>query len=403
MSTQTAQSNGFERRCVLRPLEKGKEDMQFMSSLIRRFGLILAGVLLLCLFHSPSAVAGEEEGGAVYVLTNQSTDNTIVVFERAENGTLVRAQEVSAHGRGSGGGLGSQGALTLSDSGHLLLAVNAGSNELSVLAVSEDGLHFVGKVASGGVRPISVTVHEGIVYVLNAGGTPNVTGFTLSRSGRLQQIPNSVHTLAGAKAAAAQVQFSPEGDLLLVTEKNTNLIDIFQVDDDGRIEHAASLPSNNATPFGFSFGPRGIVIVSEAAGGAPGASTLSSYRVIDGHSDNDTLQTISKSVPDTQAAACWVVITRSGRLAFTSNTGSGTVSSYRVSRRGELSLDSAVAADLGAGSAPTDMALTGNSRFLYVLNSGIGTVAGFRVKAGILTPVNEPAGLPLSAVGLAAE
>ncbi len=377
--------------------------MQFMASPIRRFRLLLAGVLLLCLFHSPSAVAGEEEGGAVYVLTNQSTDNTVVVFERAENGTLVRAQEVSTHGRGSGGGLGSQGALTLSDSGHLLFAVNAGSNELSVLAVSEDGLHFVGKVASGGVRPISVTVHEDIIYVLNAGGTPNVTGFSLSRSDELRQIQNSTHTLAGANAAAAQVEFSPDGDLLLVTEKNTNLIDIFEVDDGGRIEQAASLPSNNATPFGFSFGPHGIVIVSEAAGGAPGASTLSSYRVIDGHSDNDTLETISKSVPDTQAAACWVVITRGGRHAFTSNTASGTVSSYRVSHGGDLSLMAAVAANLGAGSGPTDMALSGNSRFLYVLNSGTGTVAGFRVKAGNLTPVNEVAGLPLSVQGIAAQ
>ncbi len=377
--------------------------MQLMASLLRRFALLVAGVSLLCLFQTASAVAGEDDGGAVYVLTNQSTDNTVVVYQRAENGALVRTQEVSTHGQGSGGGLGSQGALTLSDSGHLLFAVNAGSNELSVLAVSEDGLRFVEKVASGGVRPISVTVHEDIVYVLNAGGTPNVTGFSLSRSGKLRQIPNSTHTLAGANAAAAQVEFSPNGDLLLVTEKNTNLIDIFQVDDDGRIEHAASLPSNNATPFGFSFGPRGIVIVSEAAGGAPGASTLSSYRVIDGHSDNDTLETISKSVPDTQAAACWVVITRSGRFAFTSNTGSGTVSSFGVSRRGELSLIAAVAASLGAGSGPTDMALSGNSRFLYVLNSGTGTVAGFRVQDGNLTPVNEVVGLPLSVEGIAAQ
>lgn len=368
--------------------------MHFMGSLIRRLGLLLA-VSLLCLFPSTSAVAGEDEGGAVFALTNQSTDNTVVVFGRAANGTLVRRQEVSTHGLGSGAGLGSQGALTLN--GHLLFAVNAGSNELSVLRVSGDGLHFVGKVASGGVDPISVTVHEDIVYVLNAGGTPSVTGFYLGRSGELHPIPNSTHTLAGANAQPAQVGFSPKGDLLLVTEKNNNLIDVFQVDDEGLVENASSLPSNNATPFGFSFGPP--LIVSEAAAGAPGASTLSSYGV----SDNDTLETISKSVPDTQAAACWVVITRNGHLAFTSNTASGTVSSFRVSRCGVLSLIAGVAADLGTDSAPTDMALSGNSRFLYVLNSGAGTVAGFRVRGdGNLTAVNEVAGLPLSAEGLAA-
>ncbi len=376
--------------------------MRFKASVISWLGLPLVSVLLLYLFQSPSAVAGEEEGGAVYVLTNQSTDNTVVVFEKAENGTLVRAQEVSTHGRGTGAGLGSQGALTLSHSGDLLFAVNAGSNEISVLAVSDHGLEFVGKADSGGVRPISVAVHEEIVYVLNAGGTPNITGFVLSHSGKLRQIQNSTHALAGANAAAAQVGFSPDGDLLLVTEKNTNLIDVFQVGDEGRIEHTASLPSNGATPFGFSFGPRGIVIVSEAAGGAPGASTLSSYRVTDGPSDNDTLDTISKSVPDTQAAACWVVITGGGRYAFTSNTGSGTVSSYLVSHRGDLSLMAGVAANLGAGSGPTDMALSTNSRFLFVLNSGTGTVAGFRVNDGNLTPVTDVAGLPSGAEGIAA-
>lgn len=375
--------------------------MHIRASLLRRFGLLCAGVSLLCFVQAGSAAAWEDEGGAVYVLTNQSKDNTVVVFERAENGALVRGREVSTHGQGSGGGLGSQGALTLSNNGQFLFAVNAGSNELSVLAVGEDGLRFAGKSASGGVRPISVTQHEDIVYVLNAGGTPNVTGFSLSPSGQLRKIQNSTHTLAGSSAAPAQVQFSPDGDLLLVTEKNTNLIDVFEVDD-GRIERAASLPSNNATPFGFSFGPRGTVIVSEAAGGAPGASTLSSYRAIEGPADSDTLKTISKSVPDTQSAACWVVITGGGRFAFTSNTGSGTLSSYRVSRRGELSLLEGVAASLGAGSGPTDMALSGGSRFLFVLNSGSGTVAGLRVHNGSLTPVNEVTGLPLSVQGLAA-
>jgi len=379
--------------------------MHFTGSFIRRFGLLLASASLLCLFQSQSAVAGEneDEGGAVYVLTNQSSDNTVVVFDRDENGTLVRGQEVSTQSRGSGAGLGSQGALILSGDGHFLFAVNAGSNELSVLAVSEDGLRFAGKAPSGGVHPISVTVHGDIVYVLNAGGTPNVTGFSVSRSGKLLQIPDSTHTLAGANAAAAEVKFSPDGELLLVTEKNTKLIDVFEVNDEGRIENAGSVPSNGATPFGFSFGPRSIVIVSEAAGGAAGASTLSSYRLIDGPSDNDTLETISKSVPDTQSAACWVVITGSGQLAFTSNTGSGTVSSFRVSRRGQLSLSAAVAAGLGTGSGPTDMALSSDSKFLYVLNSGSGTVAGFRVRSeGNLTPVNEVAGLPLSVEGIAA-
>ena len=156
--------------------------------------------------------------------------------------------------------------------------------------------------------------------------------------------------------------------------------------------------SNNPTPFGFAFGRHGLVVVSEAVGGAAGASTLSSYRT----TDQSTLNTISKSIPDTQTAACWVVITKHARFAFTSNTGSGTISSYALEPDGELNLSDAVAANTGAGSSPTDMALSRHSQFLYVLTPGTSNVAGFRVSGGSLIPAATTSGLPPSSTGIAA-
>jgi 6-phosphogluconolactonase (cycloisomerase 2 family) len=251
---------------------------------------------------------------------------------------------------------------------------------------------------------VSVTVHGNIIYVLNAAGTPNVSGFFVSPSGRLHSIRNSTHPLAGgAKAGPAEVRFSPDGELLLVTEKGTGFIDIFAVDDDGRIMSQTSRPSNNTTPFGFSFGNGRDVIVSEAAGGAPGGSTVSSYRLVDKDADRDDLRTISKSVPDTQTAACWIVVTGGGREAFASNTGSGTISSFDVAPGGALSLADGAAANLGAGSGVIDMALSRGSRFLYVLSSSLGTVTGFRVSGTHLSLVTSAAGLPASIQGLAAQ
>jgi 6-phosphogluconolactonase len=115
------------------------------------------------------------------------------------------------------------------------------------------------------------------------------------------------------------------------------------------------------------------------------------------------LRTVSKSVPDTQTAACWIVITGSGHVAFASNTGSGTISSFAVAPSGSLSLTEGVAANLGAGSGVIDMALSRGSRFLYVLSSSLGTVTGFRVSGGRLTQITSAGGLPASIQGLAAQ
>jgi 6-phosphogluconolactonase (cycloisomerase 2 family) len=360
-----------------------------------------ATFLFLCLIGN---AAGEGfEHGAVYVNTNQAGGNTVIVFDRAEDGNLTRIQEVSTQGLGTGSGLGSQGALALSEDGHLLFAVNAGSDSLSALAVTDDGLRLVNQIASGGKMPISVTVQGDLVYVLNAGGSsPNITGFSVTRAGKLVALPGSTQMLAGGAASApAQVSFTPDGDLLLVTEKGTGLIDVFAIADDGRPSKHTTQVSNNATPFGFSFRGSRLLVLSEAAAGAPGASTVSTYRVDEDDDSAASLTTISKSVPDTQTAACWIAITRDGRFAFATNTGSGTISSFSLSRGGELQLKQAVAADDGAGSAPIDMAVSGDNRFLFVLNSGSGRVASLRSEDGNLTQVESQA-VPKSVSGIAA-
>ena len=106
-------------------------------------------------------------------------------------------------------------------------------------------------------------------------------------------------------------------------------------------------------------------------------------------------------MPDTEAAPCWFVASENGRFVYTTNAGSGTISGYRVSGQGELTLLDAdgVTADTGAGSHPTDEAVAG--RYLYSLVNG-GVVAFAIQRDGSLTPVDSEGGLPASAVGLAA-
>ncbi len=368
---------------------------------LRTLTAVLLGGLMLVLARPLTAQDRRDrdrdgdDDGAVYVMTNKDTGNTIVVFHRTERGRLVRAAEVGTGGNGSGGGsdaLASQGALQLAVGGHLLFAVNAGSNDLSLLAVTDRGLRLLDTVPSGGERPVSVAIRHNLVYVLNAGGTPNITGFFLTFRGRLRPIAGSTRPLAGGTAAApAEVAFSPDGETLLVTEKGTDTIDVFPLEF-GRPAAALPQPSNGPTPFGFSFGRHGVVLVSEA-----GASAVSSYRI----DRDDMLQTISSSIPDTQIAACWVVLDRGGRFAFVTNTGSGTVSWYRVSGRGRLSLLSATAGATGAASGAIDLNLSQDGRFLYALNAANGTLTGFRVRGGTLTAIDQENGFPTSMQGIA--
>ena len=343
-------------------------------------------------------VFADQRGQMVYTMSNASSGNAVLAFEQRGD-TLIPAGSFPTQGTGSGGGLGNQGAIVLSDDGETLLAVNAGSDEVSVFRVHADGLTLADKVSSGGVRPISIAVHEDWVYVLNAGGSGigNITGFVLTSRDTLKPIPGSTRPLSGPATAPAQVEFNPEGDTLVVTEKATRIIDTYTVDDDGLGTGPVSHASSGITPFGFSFNKRGILIVSEAFGGAANASAVSSYALHQG-----SLRLLSASVPDLQSAVCWIVVTKNGKFAFGSNTGSNNISSYRVGRDGTLTLLASVAASTGA--APIDMALRGNSKFLYVLNATAHTIDVLRVDRGNgqLTPVTSVAGLPAGANGLVA-
>jgi 6-phosphogluconolactonase len=371
---------------------------------LMRAGAVAAVAAVAALVWVPSMGAATGIPGAVYVMTNDSSGNAIMAFNRASNGTLTAAGSFSTGGLGFGTGadpLGSQGALAVSSDGHFLFAVNAGSNDVSVLQVTGAGLSMVSKVSSGGTEPISVTVYKNLVYVLNAGGTPNISGFALNPSGMLHAIPFSSRPLAGGTSAGpAEISFTPDGAELIVTEKGMNQFDVYKVLASGSTYGPTAMPSIGETPFGFAFGRFGALVVSEAFGGNAGMGAASSYHV----RGTGTLVPISKSVSNTQTAPCWVVTTNSGQIAYVSNTASGTISSYRVQGQGVLVLLNGVAGDMGSDSVATDEALSANSQFLYVIDAGTGNLSAFEIgRNGNLTAIPGASGLPATVQGIAAE
>jgi 6-phosphogluconolactonase len=364
------------------------------------FKVLFALVFLIgnFVFASAGVQATGYHAGVVYSSTNAVSGNAVVILQRAADGTLVTVGQVPTNGTGTGGGLGNQGAVILSDNGRWLYTVNAGSNSISVFRIRGTELELLDTVPSGGERPISLTFHRRLLYVLNAGGAGNISGFVVGPHGTLVALPDSNRPLSGVNTGPAQVAFSPNGRLLVVTEKATNLITTYTVDRRGFASDPNPQPSAGQTPFGFAFDTRGRLVVSEAFGGAAGAGVVSSYDI-----DRDgSLHVISGAVPDNQSAPCWIVITANGRYTYTTNTASNNVSGYRIGRDGSLTLlGNGVTGQTGSG--PIDAALSRDSQFLYTLNSRDGSISAFRIgHDGSLTPVPGVNGLPTGMNGLAA-
>jgi 6-phosphogluconolactonase (cycloisomerase 2 family) len=361
-------------------------------------------LLVLAVALSTGAIANAQGGstvdaspGTVYTMSNATAGNAILVFDRHADGRLVAAGSVPTGGNGLGTGLGSQGALALTRNERWLLAVNPGSNTLSVFEVRPQGLRLSDVEATGGVQPISVTEHHGLVYVVHA-GSDNIAGFRLGADGQLSLLNGSARLLSGSGVGPAQISFTPEGDFLLVTEKNTNSIVTFAIDRDGLPTDMRVQNSSGVTPFGFAFGKRDRVFVTEAFGGVTNLSATSSYEI----GRDGTVTPLSASVATGQTAACWAAVTPNGRFVYATNTGSGSITGYAIDFDGQIALldEDGRTGITGDGSTPIDVVITADGTYLYNLNAGAHTITSFRIERdGSLTPIS-PVAVPVAAVGL---
>jgi 6-phosphogluconolactonase (cycloisomerase 2 family) len=434
-------------------------------------------------------------------MTNALGNNQVLVYHRGAGGNLTSTpvQTINTGGGGSGlqlagvDALGSAGSIQLDPGHHLLFVVNTESvaenngagayntdcaqGTITSFIVGSDGtLTFADRVFSRGMFPNSLTVRRqradddgddrsgsgDLLYVLNAGGpeiaicnnqpasanTPNITGFTVDKLGRMRPIPNSTQSidpgpasasggescsaasaagfsgLTGAPAAdfqcglnppsfprsPAQVRFTPGGHQLVVTVKGTSTIYVFHVNEDGIAEDPeitqATLPALPSF-FGFTFDHRGNMLVTELFGSATsipkgGAGALSSF-----HVDRDgDLHAISSHVDDGGTAACWIALEPlTGRFAYVANNLSASISSYSVGFGGAVTLLNGTAA---SGAGPNDLAIAteNGSSFLYAVDAGSGTVGAFQINLidGSLSGLSGGGGLPAgrSAQGVAA-
>lgn len=332
--------------------------------------------------------------GAVFVQTDDPSGNAVVVYDRAADGALRQSGTYSTGGLGGildgavVDDLGSQGALTYDRAAHLLYAVNAGSNTLSVFAVHGDRLARVQTIGSGGQFPVSVAVHGNLVYVLNARAGGSIQGYL--RLGRhLVTIP-FWHRALGLDpdqtpeftSTPGQVAFSPDGRKLIVTTKgNGSQIDVFRLDVLGGVSLTPVVtPDPGAVPFALTFDRTGLARVAEA-----GTNAVATFRL-----NRDGSLTLLGRAATGGKATCW--ITTDGTQLFVSNAGSADVSRYAV-HGAALTALGALATDGGT----IDATVSSDGRSLYVQTGATGTVDEFRIhRDGSLTSlgsVDVPGGI----------
>ncbi len=329
--------------------------------MLKRISILSIGVLLLSLFlvscsddnDNVTPVTEEKDMGYVFTMTNSSTSNDLLVYSRDSNGDLSLQSTIATSGVGSGGGLGSQGALTLSTDKKFLFVVNAGDNSISSFNVAPNNVTLVGKYNLVGQRPVSVEQRGNLVYVLNsagATGAASVEGFTLNSStGALSPIANS-STQLSMNTNAAQISFVYD-NVIVIAERATNLL----------------------------------------------TSYVLNYTV-----SNTGMITNISTLTNNQGGACWAVLNKAESIVYSTNAGSNTISSFNITSSGTLSATQ-IAFNLGAGNGPNDAGLSSNGNYLYVLAAGSDKIYGYKVESNALTSVpGATMFVPGAAFGLAA-
>jgi hypothetical protein len=374
-----------------------------------RFALLigLASAGLLVAAGGVSASSGVV--GQVYVNDNTIGVNTVAGFDRHADGTLtpIPGSPFAVGGAGAGQGDASQGSLQVSTDGRYLLAVDAGSNQISVLRIKPNGSLQAAQgspFSSNGADPVSIAVDGALVYVANQGpGTEpadtNYTGFTLNAGGHLSPLAGSTISLPN-DSKPGDVLFNGDGSKLVGTRIASSQIDSFTVGRNGLLTPAVGSPfsaqafdpAQGYGQLGSEFSPTNPdqLFVSDAhtaaGGGAPGL--VSSFA----DSPTGVLSPISGSpVGNDGVASCWVEISHDGKYLFVVNTGSGTVSTYAIAADGSLTFEkSTPPGELGAGAE--DARLSPDGSTLWVVEAGSDAIVGFTVDGGVLTPLSSTPG-----------
>ena len=409
---------------------------------LRLVGLMLAAAALLLV---PSAAIAAKKHkkkpkkvnySALYTTTNDPHGNRVIMFRRSANGTITQKKSVKTGGTGIAAQqpfgfpiVDSSGSMALTSDGKLLFVVNDGDNTISSFQITASGPKLINRVTSGGILPVSLTIHKNLLYILNeVSGT--IFGYRFTKTGFLTPIINSERALSkvGPDGVSASIGFSPNGKVLVVSQRDLparkGVIDTFTVRRDGSTNPAVPHTADDANPFGFAWASGRLIISNVGFVATPPNvmpnpadptqfnGSTSSYNV-----SNSGQLTLVNTASSNARAACWVVVSKDQKFAFVVNTLSGkavpqdigtghnSISRYSIAPNGALTLLGNT--DTTPAGFPGDEGLSSDGKYLYVLTPFVmgqntSHIDVYSVSGGNLTHIqNTPRTLPNGVSGIA--
>ena len=242
-------------------------------------------------------------------------------------------------GAGSGAGLASQGAIQLSSDGRYLLAVDAASNQISVLRTRLRRRSAAGRRARV-LRRQRPRQHRGLgqsrvrrqrrrqrtqCHGLPPGPLAVSCTRCRARPSRCPpaRVPTTCCSIPPARGWSSRSS-TPRRSRAFTSASQAACV----------AAPGSPFAAQGPGPFGSEFRPTNPsqLFVSNAHGGE-GNGTVSAFNV----SFSGELTSIGASpFADLQTAPCWVEISHDGQFLFTVNTGSGEISSYAINPDGSL-------------------------------------------------------------------
>jgi 6-phosphogluconolactonase len=411
----------------------------------------VAAAALLVPWAADAATKSSAKGGGgwVYTATNNPSGNAVFVFARGADGQLTQTATVPTGGKGIASEppfgfpiVDSSGSINLTSNGKLLFVVNAGSNTVTSFKVTSSGLKRVSVASTHGKLPISLASSGNLLYVVNE-ASENIYGWSFTSGGVLHPIAASNRKLtavtpAGKKdkvGVAAGIGFTADGAVVAVTQRGLprqyGEIDTFAIGQGGGAGASQAYATKGvANPFGFSAWSKYLLVsnagyVATPSGAMPNPAdftqftgSVATYKV----SDSGKVKFVSNAASGGRAA-CWLIVTKNGKTAITTNTlssgtpptggptsGTGALATLSIAPNGHLHLLNQANTSPGF---PGDEALSHDDKYIYVDNPSIIVPGGSHIEGyklgpdGTMThiqtlPTTTPSTYPPNLSGIAA-
>lgn len=332
-------------------------------------------------------------GKFLYVLTNGVDSNAVITYHRSStDGSLSLLSIIGTGGKGTGTQLESKGAISVSNDGKWVLAVNPASNTISAFKITDAGLKLTSTVPSRGIRPISIACYNNIVYVLHSNEFGQIAGFKLTDGGILTPIENTVKTLGTTATVPSQISFALEGKMIVMTLRAVKKVIAYKLDANGVEGDLFSIPANANYPFGFALGKEGNIYVSESAN-----ASLSVYRI-----SLTGITNVAGPLPTNQANGCWLAATPNGKYIYIANANSNSVTGFNINTLSSFSLMQSNGLTAVTGIKPIDIVVSDDSMFAYVLNYEDKSIRTFYItQTGGLEKIEDRYVIPAGSTGIA--